>query len=206
MLQIHQGSFEVGMAIMIATVFYLRPGELLSLRVRHVVPPLREAGSGHSRWSLILHEHLGESSKPSKTGVFDECLILDLPKLQFLGEGLRRLISKQPGESPLFKVTQAGLGEALRAGAARMGLPTAPLAYQLRHSGPSIDFADGSRSLAEIKRRGRWRAESSMRRYEKGSQLTRFLHTLPVAGRAFAVAASRSLPSVIAGHSPAFGV
>jgi hypothetical protein len=206
MLQIAQGQWDVALAILIGTVFYLRPGELLGLRVRHAVPPLPEAGPRHRRWSLVLHEFAGEGSRPSKTGVFDECLILDLPKHQFLGAGLQRLTANREAQAALFQCTPAQLAAALKEGAARLGVPTPPLAYQLRHSGPSIDFADGTRTLAEIKRRGRWRADSSMRRYEKGSQLTRFLRGIPAGPRDFVVRACRSLPDVIQGRCQAFVV
>ena len=43
--------------------------------------------------------------------------------------------------------------------------------YQLRRGGPSADRRDSVRSLQGIKQRGRWIADSSMRRYEAAARL-----------------------------------
>jgi hypothetical protein len=203
MIQFAKGRFELGMAILIGTIFYLRPSELLNLKVRHIVAPLPEAGAGHRQWSLVLHEGEDELSKPSKTGVFDECLLLDLGKYSFLGDGLARLTSKRAGEERLIPCTARELAASLQEGGRLLGMSPPPMPYQLRHSGPSIDFSDGSRTLAGIKRRGRWRTDSSLRRYEKGAQLTRTLRRLSVAARDFVVRSSRVLPEVVAGRARA---
>jgi hypothetical protein len=41
--------------------------------------------------------------------------------------------------------------------------------YSLRHGGASADRLDNRRSIAAVKRRGRWRADASLRRYEKST-------------------------------------
>ena len=51
-----------------------------------------------------------------------------------------------------------------------LGVPEAVL-YQARHSGPSIDLALRRRGLASAKKRGRWRIDRSLRRYEKAGRL-----------------------------------
>ena len=43
--------------------------------------------------------------------------------------------------------------------------------YGLRHCGPSADRAENRRSLVEVKKRGRWAADSYVRRYEKAGRL-----------------------------------
>ena len=40
--------------------------------------------------------------------------------------------------------------------------------YRLRHGGASRDFARKLRSLESIQQRGRWKSQSSLRRYQKG--------------------------------------
>ena len=45
--------------------------------------------------------------------------------------------------------------------------------YQARHSGPSIDLALHRRELKAAKKRGRWRTDRSLRRYEKAGRLLR---------------------------------
>ncbi len=53
--------------------------------------------------------------------------------------------------------------------------------YSCRHGGPSADRADGSRSLPEIQRRGRWAADSSVKRYEQAGRLHVVLDRTPAA-------------------------
>ena len=43
--------------------------------------------------------------------------------------------------------------------------------YRLRHGGASHDAAARLRTIAEIKRRGRWASDNSVRRYEKRTWL-----------------------------------
>ena len=81
-----------------------------------------------------------------------------------------------------------------------LGVRDPVLPYQLRHTGASTDFATGDRSLVAIRRRGRWRAEQSVRRYEKGSQQTRLLRELPAAVRAYCVESAKQLPGVLCGR------
>ncbi len=71
------------------------------------------------------------------------------------------------------------------------------LPYQLRHAGASKEFATGDRSLLAIRRRGGWLADRSVRRYEKGSQLTRLLRELPLAAGSFCVESAKALPAVL---------
>ena len=47
----------------------------------------------------------------------------------------------------------------------RIGLPVRYVLYQLRHGGPSHDLRNHIRPLVAIKQRGRWAADSSLRRY-----------------------------------------
>jgi hypothetical protein len=51
-----------------------------------------------------------------------------------------------------------------------------------------------------IKRRGRWRSDSSLRRYEKGAQITKQLRALPGSVQSFVVRAATSLPGVLGGR------
>ena len=53
--------------------------------------------------------------------------------------------------------------------------------HQLRHFGPSFDRCHRLRSLMEIKARGRWAADASLRRYEQHGRLNQEYHRLPLA-------------------------
>ena len=47
--------------------------------------------------------------------------------------------------------------------------------YQCRHTGASMDVVDNLRPLLEIKRRGRWHTEESLKRYAKGGRAAEML-------------------------------
>ena len=51
--------------------------------------------------------------------------------------------------------------------------------YSLRHGGASDDFLTKRRTLPEIKHRGRWRADSSVRRYTKSARALKELEKMP---------------------------
>jgi hypothetical protein len=200
MLMLSEGLWVEAMGVLISVIFYLRPGELVRLQVRSLVPPLLLAGPGHRHWTLIMHEQEHEGSKASKTGVFDESLILDLDKYQFLAPALAKLVANRPPSAPLIDLPPGRLAHVLASIGSRLGMKPSPLLYQLRHSGPSIDFADQSRDLMAIKRRGRWKSDSSLRRYEKGAQITKQLRALPGSVQSFVVRAATSLPGVLGGR------
>ncbi len=49
--------------------------------------------------------------------------------------------------------------------------------YQLRHGGASNDFCKKTRRLDEIMARGRWRTQTSLRRYVKSGQVQLMLES-----------------------------
>ncbi|CAK0908201.1 unnamed protein product [Prorocentrum cordatum] len=71
--------------------------------------------------------------------------------------------------------------------------------YLLRHSGASRDFANQLRPLSEVKRRGRWMSEASVRRYEKGGRLAEQFSKLPPDLEKHALRCHRALPEVLLG-------
>ena len=126
----------------------------------------------HAHWSVILHEFIGEDSQPSKTGEFDESLLLDLPEHEYLSGVLREWRRDTAPDERFVPFAQSHLACAFRLSGMLLGLDPPPKLYQLRHSGPSADFAGGRRSLDSIKRRGRWRTDASVRRYETRREAT----------------------------------
>ena len=160
--------------------------------------PMPEAGPSHAHWSVILHEFIGEDSQLSKMGEFDESLLLDLPEHEYLSGVLREWRRDTPPDEKLVPFAQSHLARAFRLSGMILGLdPPPPMLYQLRHSGPSADFAGGRRSLDSIKRRGRWPTDASVRRYEKGGRVTDQLGRLKPLVRGYAVASAKLLPAVL---------
>ena len=70
--------------------------------------------------------------------------------------------------------------------ATRLGVPleTPAVLYRLRHGGASHDVALQLRSLAEVRKRGCWRSDSSVARYAKPARLSHQL--LAVGGQSLA--------------------
>ena len=74
-----------------------------------------------------------------------------------------------------------GLSLETSLGGSRTGTQPRSPAPTIRHSGPSYDRCHRLRSLLEIKARGRWAADSSLRRYEQHGRLNQEFHRLPQA-------------------------
>lgn len=78
----------------------------------------------------------------------------------------------------LFDLSDSDTVKMFNAAVRRLGLP--PLCmYQLRHGGASEDILSQNRPIHEVKTRGRWKTESSLRRYSKPAQVPRLLAALP---------------------------
>ncbi len=113
--------------------------------------------------------------RPTKTGMHDESVTLDFmdwafPLWTVLVDG------RSPSE-PLFNFTLGQLSASF-AEAVDVCRVTAlrPCLYSLRHGGASEDFLRRRRTLEEVKGRGRWRTEKSVRRYTKEAKLISELH------------------------------
>ena len=166
---------------------YLRPSELLSLRVGQVVSPVKGAGTKH--WALLLAPE--EECMSSKTQQFDESVLMDWPELP----GLRG----RPKEEMLWARSQKEYSTAFAKWAEVSGVHVlAAHPYSARHGGASWDALLKRRSLQEIQARGRWRAEQSVRRYEKHARLLKETEKLPAATRKYGSKIGEILSDVLA--------
>ena len=77
-----------------------------------------------------------------------------------------------------------------------------PHVYVLRHSGASADRLYKRRPLSEVKSRGRWRADSSVRRYEKGGRSLERLAVLGTQTRVFVQKCAQRVWAVLQQRSP----
>ncbi|OLP92536.1 putative protein phosphatase 2C 27 [Symbiodinium microadriaticum] len=161
-----QRMITMAIALLLQWDLLLRPGELASLTVGQLVPPAGTADM--CRWGVIVAPSEGGNGDPSKTNLYDEGITLS-PMLDFLTEAIAELKAARLTSLMLFPFTCAQLAEQFKKAAARVGVAhLGATLYGNRHGGAS-DMRLRGVGLPEIKKRGRWAADSSLRRYEKAT-------------------------------------
>lgn len=138
-----------------------------------------------SLWALTIAPQTDDPKEfqpVSKTGTIDDTFVLD--STPWLGEVLAARMMHRPRKSLLFSVPAGRLNALLQAMLRDLALPPLCL-YQLRHGGASADLLARARSAAEVKARGRWRSDSSLRRYGKPAATQRLLAKLTPAQRTY---------------------
>ena len=194
------GRADMGLALVLAADAYMRPGEVLSLRVSSVLPPT-SAGQGSLRcWTLTLFQF--ELGKPSKTHSFDDPVVLDSVDRPWLGPALARLAAGRDPADKLFRFEYNEWATHAKRAAEGCGIQVLnPVLYMMRHSGPSNDVAEMKRTLPQVKVRGRWACEHSVRRYEKHSQLNKMWNLLPRAVQQSALSAQTRVAQILGGEA-----
>ena len=163
MLEKNQG--EAALMVLLSFAAYLRPSEALTLQGEDVVGPTRS----HPHLALNLHPE--ERLETSKMGLANESILLDSPVMPFFNVVLKKLAQRRTGRF-LFNLDYLQLRNIWQASMKDIGLPkNHSVLYQLRHSGPSHDRLHNLRSALAVKMRGRWHADSSVRRYEAHARL-----------------------------------
>ena len=79
-----------------------------------------------------------------------------------------------------------------------------PVPYHLRHAVQFHEMVSGQHSLAEAKRRGRWTADSSLRRYSKGGRIAEQMARLPPGVQAHCYACHEKIGEILAGRRAPF--
>jgi len=162
-------------AVVLSFVAYLRPGECQGLKVKNLVPPATLTGP-YSRWSLDLHP--ASDGRPGKTGTFNETVLLDTDLWMY--PLFSRLVANRSPESLLWPFSSRHLASRFHAACDRLRLRSlAPCLYSLRHGGASEDLLRRLRSPTEVMNRGRWRSNSSLKRYGKEAKLGAQLRLVP---------------------------
>ena len=100
-----QGLLAEARAAVLTFILYLRPSDTLSLHGKRLTPPPL-AGPARSRlWSVGLR--FQEDAISSKTGVFDERMLIDNPMYPWTGPMLATIKETSGLNSPLFPATYA---------------------------------------------------------------------------------------------------
>ena len=180
-------------AIFVQFDTYLRPRSLLSLERRHVTLPRK--GSPYRNVVLTLAP---PGDAPLKNYLVDMSIIVGAFDRSFVAEFVAALARKttRPDEL-LFPLTlpqyEKELGEACeRTGLKAAGLKVTP--HGIRHTGPSVDMYFKRCSLDDVRNRGLWMSNESVRRYGKPAALLRMIGKLSASQLGEAQRLRRTLP------------
>ena len=108
----------------------------------------------------------GESSKTSITHS-NQSVIVDRP---WVGRMFIELAQKRPPNAPIFSVSRETVARNVKKACDLLGIET-PVLHKLRHTGPANDTLRGTRSLEQVRRRGRWASLKSVERYSKTAHI-----------------------------------
>ena len=173
---------------------YIRPGAFAKLRVKQLIPPALAAGLVCSHWCLNLNPV--EDLVPGKTGLFDESIMWDLDL--WAGAMFTRLIHGRCPEDPLWPLDHGHMILLFKNACSQLGMACLePCLYSLRHGGASQDLLSRTRTLEEVKKRGGWRSDASLRRYGKDAKLTAELNKIPQTVRDYGVKIGSHLEAVL---------
>ena len=147
---------------------YLRPGECDSLTKGQIIRPCLLSGDRYQRWGVLLHP--SELLRASKAQAFDESLVLD--SFAYIGPCLGALAASGWPLERLWTHPPNSLKDVFLSACLELKLNVlAPCLYALRHGGASEDLLSHQRSISDVKARGRWASDSSLRRYSKATRL-----------------------------------
>ena len=131
-----------------------------------------------------------ERGERVKTGV-NQGVVLDSPYLRSIWASMKQ--SKLPHEL-VFASSATGFKQAWEEAKRALHLEWIGPEHRMRHAGAARDIERGTRSLEQIRRRGRWRCLDSVQRYTKTWLLIR--------ARGLMTAAQREAGSAIAARRP----
>lgn len=155
---------------------------LLLVAVRSVaVDSLLGVRADAAEWPVQQMGVLRENEKASKTGTFDDSIIVGdaHPARQWVAHVLPLLLRR--GQHELFVPLQLAQLEAVRDAAAELNLQALKICpHMCRHGGPLTDVLGKHVLLTEVQARGRWSAPQSVRRYEKHAKLLRVIAKTPM--------------------------
>ena len=170
---------------------YARPSEILQVRKRDVIRPVTKQCKF---WGIIF----GNSGyhERTKTGAQDDTVLLDSFN-GFAPKVMKMVFDQCRCDSDFLfpNITLAAYETAMKIAKQKAGLQNfAFTPHSVRHSGPSIDFLQRSRSPEEIMARGRWATLKSIQRYRKPGQMLAKMAKIP---QAIWSRAEKSLPVVL---------
>jgi hypothetical protein len=186
---------EAALAIALQLDGYFRPSEAIYLTAGQIMPPARKAGKAYAKaWGVVLAPSEGE--KPTKTGHFDDSVLIGDIQHEWLGPMLETIVRGKKPEDRIFpSLTLASYERLFRdAMQKRFNNCIHATPHSVRHSGPSNDRFHKRRSLLQIQKRGRWASPKSVARYEKEALLLGIWRSIPECKHTGIAERSRDLP------------
>jgi hypothetical protein len=193
LMMIRLGQRSMALFTLMSLSGYLRPHEGLSLSKGSLIAPL---GNVTRFWSLLLHPE--SEGIASKTGLFNESLLLDSDRLQFINPLLSQLAQGSP-TSRLWDFDYGQLLRTFKKVQELLGLMEL-VPYMLRHSGVTHDVLNRLRTLEEAQKRGRWQSRKSMNRYEKHARMAGTMSQFSREKRLYFDMCEKQLEDVILGR------
>eukprot|EP00971_Amphidinium_carterae_P048600 957885-Amphidinium_carterae.1 len=134
----------------------------------------------------------------SKSNECDEAVVPDSEDRKWLYSALFASLGDQSPEDGLLPVSHVQWNQLLKQAATLAGIADWRVsAHILRHVGPSHDFLNKLRSRPEILKRGRWKSDRCMGRYEKSAHMASKLDALPSPTLHFLKTSQAALPAVL---------
>eukprot|EP00933_Yihiella_yeosuensis_P058885 TRINITY_DN59656_c0_g1_i1.p2 TRINITY_DN59656_c0_g1~~TRINITY_DN59656_c0_g1_i1.p2 ORF type:complete len:186 (+),score=21.79 TRINITY_DN59656_c0_g1_i1:54-611(+) len=151
---------------------YLRPSECLRTSTDDVLQPTNKMKT----WGVII----GTPDQPAKDTEIDDSVFAGGKKWEWLAYALESLWKATPANSLLFAdLSLASFEHCMRKTMQKLGLEDLSLTpYTARHGSASLDHYANTMSLREIQRRGRWKSQASVARYNKSGKLQRQVNKL----------------------------
>ncbi|CAK0886869.1 unnamed protein product, partial [Prorocentrum cordatum] len=160
------GLLDFCLGLLVAWDAYLRlPSDLIGMVGGSLVAPARR--SRINRWAILLFPE--ELPDRSKTGHFDEGMVLESDAAQSVSFALKALKSRSQADKPLWPFSGPRFRQDFAACASLAGLEDVH-PYQVRHGAASHDALFKVREFGAVQERLRHLSESSTRRYRKGTR------------------------------------
>ena len=141
------GHTLLSIMVLLSVECYLRPPEALSLTGQSLLPPVTSAVPN---WVVLSFPQ--ENRQRSKVGAADDTVAIDSRRVNWM-QRVFLVLANQPKSQPLFQTEYQSFLEVFRRTTNNIGIEAVP--YQMRHSGPSLDHAQGTRDITSCQKRGR---------------------------------------------------
>ena len=188
-------------AILLMRIFdtYARPGELSEPLWEDVIPPVTSMQSSFlNRVTLVIKPQ--ERGLLTKGGEMDDPLSIDESDFPGLGAKLLSLRAQQRRGRKVFSLKPGEFRQQFMKAAIQLNLQDHMLtSYQARHGGASIDALLRRREWSAIKKRGRWKTDTAMKRYEKRGRLQQLLAHTPRATMSWCLGAADNVKAWLRG-------